>query len=336
MLAVRFFTISVFSMVAVLLTACVGGGGGALTREDLSIVASDDDFAIVRLKSGQRLEDIARVLLGHEGDAWQIREVNGNGSPRVSDLVAVPLRPINSTGVYPDGYRVVPILCYHQFTRSDSPAHRLELRARDFEAQLRYMRDAGYRFLSFAELAEIMRLERPIPEKSVVLTIDDGYGSVYDVAWPLLKKYRAKATLFVYTDFVGGGDAMSWKELRELDASPLIEVESHGKSHSSLSRAPADEDLESYRLRLAEELSGSEAAFMAQLGDAPRFLSYPYGDSSREIAGMLADAGYELAATVTRGANGSFVDPYLLHRTMIYEDHSIEDLRTFLETSRRP
>ena len=75
---------------------------------------------------------------------------------------------------------------------------------------------------------------------------------------------------------------------------------------------------------------------MANLGRAPRFLSYPYGNSSREIAGMLEDAGYGLAATVTRGPNSSFTDPFLLHRTMIYEDHSLKDLEKFLRTSRRP
>jgi len=326
---------------AALLPACVSllaacaGSGGALTRDDLDIVASDDAFAIVRLEAGQRVEDIARVLIGRESDAWQIREINGATEPGTSDLLAVPLRPVNPAGIYRNRYRVIPILCYHQFTRGE-PAHRLELRARDFEAQLRHMRDEGYRFLSFAEVAGIMRREEPMPEKSVVLTIDDGYGSVYDIAWPILKKYGAKATLFVYTDFVGGGDAMTWEELRELDSSPLIEVESHGKSHTSLARTRDDDDMESYRLRLARELSGSEATFMARLGHAPRFLSYPYGNSSREIAALLADSGYELAATVTRGANASFVDPFLLHRTMIYEDHDIDDLEAFLRTSRRP
>ncbi len=281
------------------------------------------------------MEDLARIFLGSESESWQIREVNGGITGKAGDVVAVPLKPLNPTGVYADQYRTVPILCYHQFTRRDKPAHRLELRARDFEAQLRYMRDEGFSFLSFADLAEIMQGGRPVPEKAVVLTIDDGYGSVYDVAWPLLKKYDARATLFIYTDFVGAGAALSWKELREMDASELIEIESHGKTHASLAPLAEDTNIDSYRLRLARELSGSEAVFMARLGRAPRFLSYPYGNSSREIARMLEDVGYELAATVTRGPNGSFVDPFLLHRTMIYEDHTIDDLKKFLRTSRR-
>lgn len=69
---------------------------------------------------------------------------------------------------------------------------------------------------------------------------------------------------------------------------------------------------------------------MANLGSAPDYLSYPYGNSSRIIAAMLKENGYGLAATVTRGSNGSFVDPFLLHRTMIYDGHSLSDFAGFV------
>lgn len=321
-------------LVVSLLSACAGTGSGTVTRADLNVVAEDEQYAIVRLGPGQSPEDLARVFLGSPAELWQIAEVNATSRPAAGDLVAVPLRPTNATSVYAGYYRSIPILCYHQFTR-DEAAHRLELRARDFEAQLRYLRDEGYQFLAFEDVAAMVRQQRPIPEKAVVLTIDDGYGSVYDVAWPLLQKYNARATLFIYTDFIGAGAAMTWEQLRELDASPLIEVESHGKSHASLARLPEDSDAEAYKLRLVNEISGSEAAFMARLGRAPRFLSYPYGNSSRVIADLLRDSGYDLAATVTRGPNGSFVDPFLLHRTMIYADHSLSDLKKFVRTSWR-
>ena len=314
------------------LGACTTPGVTPVQRSDLQVLASDESFTIVKLKQGQRAEDLARIFLGSEDSFWQILEVNGNARFARGDLVAVPLRPVNVTSVYRDHYRTLPILCYHQFTTATAPAHRLELRASDFEAQLRYLRDEGYRFLSFAEAEAIFTQKQPIPPKAVVLTIDDGYGSVYDIAWPLLEKYQAKATLFIYTDFVGGGAAMTWSQLRELNDSDLIEVESHGKSHSSLARIQEDRDGKSYRLRLVEEISGSEAVFMAQLGRAPRYLSYPYGNSSRIIADLLRDSGYGLAATVTRGPNGSFVDPFLLHRSMIYGDHTLRDLEALLQT----
>lgn len=314
----------------VLLTACSGSPRGVQTKADFATVAQSDEFYVLKLKEGQTLEGAAVAFLGSRHAVWQLQEVNALANPARGDLIAVPKKAINATGVYPDGYRSVPILCYHQFTAERAPAQKLELRAADFEAQLRYLRDNNYQTLSFSELRDIMQFKRPMPAKGVVLTIDDGYGSVYDIAWPLLKKYEMQATLFIYTDFIGAGAALNWDQLREMRDSGLIAVESHGKSHASLAPLPEDIDESSYRNRLAVELSASEAAFMANLGAAPDFLSYPYGNSSRIIATMLRENGYALAATVTRGNNGSFVDPFLLHRTMIYDGHSLTDFEGFI------
>ncbi|GAB5414972.1 MAG: hypothetical protein Cons2KO_25750 [Congregibacter sp.] len=317
-----------------LISGCASGPQRPLTLADMQIVSSDDNFTIVALKRNQTTADLAQVFLGSPEEAWQILEVNANSSPKPGDLLAVPSRPVNPTGVYHRSYRTLPILCYHQFTNADTPAHKLELRARDFEAQLKFLRDNNYQILSFADASEIMSGERPMPEKGVVLTIDDGYASVYDLAWPLLQKYQAKATLFIYTDFIGAGAAMTWDELREMRDSGLIEIESHGKSHASLAPLPEDKSEAAYKTRLAEELSASEANFMARLGKPPAFLSYPYGNSSRIIADMLKDSGYSLAATVTRGPNASFVDPFLLHRTMIYDDHTLDEFAEFVASTR--
>lgn len=319
-----------FSATLGALAACSSSTGGVPTPADFTTVAQNDDFHVLRLRGDQTAEDVAIAFLGGDHAVWQLQEVNALARPQKGDLIAVPRRPVNPTGVYSDGYRSVPILCYHQFTVERAPDHKLELRARDFEAQLRFLRDNDFQTLSFAELNDILQFKRPMPAKAVVLTIDDGFASVYDVAWPLLKKYAMQATLFIYTDFIGAGAALSWDQLREMRDSGLIEVESHGKSHASLAMLPEDVDEPAYRNRLARELSTSEASFMANMGSAPDYLSYPYGNSSRVIATMLKENGYSLAATVTRGNNASFVDPFLLHRTMIYDGHSLADFEGFL------
>jgi peptidoglycan/xylan/chitin deacetylase (PgdA/CDA1 family) len=290
---------------------------------DMDIVARDSRFALVRLKTGQDFEDVARIFLGSPQAAWQLREVNADASASPGQLVAVPLTPTNSSSVYPDGYRTLPILCYHQFTHNSSAAHRLELTADAFEQQIRYLLDNGYQLLSFSEVDDILQGGRPIPARGVVLTIDDGYRSVYDVAWPILKKYRVRATLFIYTDFVGAGKALSWEQMQEMASSGLIEIQSHGKSHTSLSRLPGDTSSASYKARVRQEINGSDAAFKRNMGGIPVYLSYPYGNSSPTASGILAAQGYHLAATVTRGENTVFSDPYLLHRTMVYADHDI-------------
>lgn len=321
----------------IVLSACSGTPVGKLSPANFSVVTQSEEYYVLKLRNGQSLADAAEAFLGDRNASWQLQEVNALASPGPGDFVAVPKLGINFTGVYSDGYRTIPILCYHQFSAAGPSANKLELRAADFEAQLRYLKDRNFSTLSFAELNDIMRSKRPMPANAVVLTIDDGYASVYDVAWPLLKKYQMQATLFIYTDFIGGGAALSWEQLREMRDSGLIEVESHGKSHASLAPLSGDVDERSYRNRLAAELSASEAVFMAKLGAAPDYLSYPYGNSSPIVANMLKDNGYQLAATVTRGQNGSFVDPFLLHRTMIYDNHTLKDFEGFLDGfSNRP
>ncbi len=295
-----------------------------------SPLAQDEHFVLVRLQSRQNFSDLAQTWLGDAGHAWQIAEINGNQAQLAGQLVAIPRKPVNPTSVYVDGYRVLPILCYHQFTSKDTASHPLEITARAFEEQLQYLVTNNFQILTFSDVEKILREHQPIPDKAVVITVDDGYRSVFDVAWPILKKYGVPATLFIYTDFIGAGSAMSWEQLQRLASSELIDIQSHGKSHSSLSRLPEDKTAASYATRIQSEIDGSGAAFRKHLDASPVYLSYPYGNSSKTASELYQRAGYELAATVTRGDNTVFSDPYLLHRTMIYDSHNLSDFAEFV------
>ena len=300
----------------------------------MDILSQDERFALVRLQRDQDFADLALVFLGHRNEDWQIREVNADHSARSGQIVAVPLQPVNSSSVYTDGYRTLPILCYHQFSAGEA-THQLELSAADFEAQLEYLKRNRFRVLSFAEVEEIMLKGQPIPERAVVLTIDDGYRSVYEIAWPILRKHGIKATLFNYTDFIGAPAAMTWSQMREMADSGLIEIESHAKSHSSLTKQPSDENQSAYVARLREEIRGANRLFQRHMNSTPRFLSYPYGRSSTDASRVASEEGIALAATVTRGRNATYADPYLLHRTMIYDDHDLEDFENMLKVFQR-
>lgn len=311
------------------LAGCVGGGNS------MDIVARDDHFAVVRLHHGQDFTTVAGAMLADPLAAWQLREVNADHSQHPGQLVAVPLQALNPSSVYPDGYRSLPVLCYHQFTGNGDSSQRLELTAAAFEQQLRYLRDHDYQMLTMSEVAAIMREGKPIPEKAVAITIDDGYRSVFEVAWPLLQQYQARATLFIYTDFIGGSKALTWPQMQQMRASGLVDVQSHGKSHNSLARQPQDTDQSSYQARVQREIEGSAARFEDKLGYAPSFLSYPYGESSELAATLYEKAGYQLAATVTRGDNPVYAAPFMLHRTMVYASHDLEDFARMVRVFRR-
>lgn len=318
-------------LVLLALAGCTGlDSGDRLSMANMDVVARDRNFALVRLHSGMSYEDLAQVFLGSRPQAWQIREVNVPSRGRDGQIVAVPLKPINTTSVYTDGYRTLPILCYHQFTDGSTASQELELTADMFEQQLKYLMDNGYAFLSFAQVDDILNAGQPIPEKAVVITIDDGYRSVFTVAWPIIERYRIPTTLFIYTDFIGAPAALTWDQVKTMADSGFVEIESHGKSHSSLSQLPDDSDEAQYRARLEAEMKGSQKAFRRHFGKQPRFLSYPYGNSSPLASEVARREGIELAATVTRGGNTTFSDPYLLHRTMVYDSHSMDDFKKML------
>src|SRR4030095_13915199 len=91
--------------------------------------------------------------------------------------------------------------------------------ASTFREQMLFLKAKGYRVISLREFVEFTRLGRQLPQRSVVLTFDDGYKSFRQYAYPVLKELGFPATLFVYTDYVGAGrNALSWPGVRGLAA----------------------------------------------------------------------------------------------------------------------
>lgn len=150
----------------------------------------------------------------------------------------------------PDAHGI-PVLCYHYFRGRPGLIRWLKvtgnvlfsipllneteewtLPAGSFENHLRYLADRGCMTLTLDELEEILSEGDEIPEGAVVITIDDGDRSVYEHAFPLLKKYRMKATLFVVSGRIGEKNwhhlnLCTWDEIREMSQSGLVEIESH-------------------------------------------------------------------------------------------------------------
>src|SRR4030095_15070666 len=113
-----------------------------------------------------------------------------------------------------------------------------------------------------------------------------------------------RATFFVYTDFLGGGRSLTWAAINEMLASGMIDIQSHSKSHASLT--PGDgrtEATAAYAARLRAEIDTPQAMLERQLGGPVRSFAYPYGDTSRLAVRFLDERKYTLALTVERGPN---------------------------------
>ena len=177
-----------------------------------------------------------------------------------------------------------------------------------------------------------------MPEKAVVITIDDGYRSTYDVAFPILKKYGFTATLFVYMDFIGiPGSSVTWDQLKEMRANGF-EVGSHTISHCNLTKKKKDETEQAYLERVRKELVSSKSILDKKLNQDTIALALPYGAYNQQVLALCEKAGYKLCLSVKRGGNPFFTSPLALRRSQLLDPHIeyfVRNLDTFYPVSLR-
>jgi peptidoglycan/xylan/chitin deacetylase (PgdA/CDA1 family) len=203
-----------------------------------------------------------------------------------------------------------------------------------FAEQMAYLVENGFRVIPLADLLAFLDRAKPLPLRSVVITIDDGYRSAYEVAYPVLKAYGFPATIFVYTDFVGARSGLRWDEMREMVASGLIDIQPHSKSHSNMSFQGVAEGDAGYRARIAQEIAVSSREIDDKLGLPLRAFAYPYGDTNEYVIARLRAADYRLGVTVYAGGNPAFAYPYMLRRTMIFGQDDLARFTKKLEVFR--
>ncbi len=130
----------------------------------------------------------------------------------------------------------LPVLMYHHVIPGWQECNEMTVTVERLEQDLQWLAENGYRTVLPRELAA----GQPLPEKPVLLTFDDGYRSNYDLAYPLLQKYQAKAAIAVmaYMQDNPGGNFLTWDMCREMTASGLVEIGSHGRSDGELRSRP--------------------------------------------------------------------------------------------------
>ena len=289
-------------------------------------------MAIYAAAEGDRFSGIAQRLLGDASLAWTLTEANDIPEAEPGRVLIVPLQARNALGVTADAYQTVPILCYHRF---GTPSSKMVVSPAGFAAQLEWLARNRWTVLRLADVAGFLQGKTPLPPRSVVITIDDGYESVYRHAFPLLKKYGFPATLFVYTDFIGAADALSFAQMQEMQRSGLVDIQSHSKSHRNLIERTAQESDARYRQNIEVEMRQPRELLARRVeGSELRHIAYPYGDANALVLDAAARAGFELGATVIPGGNAFFAQPLMLRRTMIFGDLELEGFKARLQTSR--
>jgi peptidoglycan/xylan/chitin deacetylase (PgdA/CDA1 family) len=205
----------------------------------------------------------------------------------------------------------VSVLGYHRF---ENPARDpLAITTDEFRAQMQAIKDAGIPVIPMADFLAWRRGEKSIPERAIVITIDDGYDDTYTLAWPILQEFGYPFTFYVYTNYIDvGGRAITWDELTTMKLAG-VDIASHTVSHPNLAK-PSTKNLRglAYPEWLEEELTGSRKTISEKLGIEVTTLAYPYGVNNETVRAAAEAAGYEASFTV--------VGQKALHDT---EHHSI-------------
>ncbi len=204
----------------------------------------------------------------------------------------------------------VIVLCYHRFEDIKSA---MSTKPEDFDKEMQAIKDSGFTVISMQDFLAWRRDEKPIPAKSALITIDDGYVSAYENAWPILKKYGYPFTMFVYIQYVNsGGKSVSWDQLAELrDAG--VEIGCHSFTHQNLKgrtpKAVADQQkLGGLDQWLKREVADSKKVIEDRLGIKVSVFAYPEGAYNEKAREAVRQAGYE-AAFVTYGQRNTFSAP---------------------------
>jgi len=280
-----------------------------------------DDFIIVKASAVDTLPSLAHKYLNDPTKDWLISEFNDIKTLDAGQELIIPLRPFDKGGLKVNGYQTVPVLAYYGFSK-DSPG-KMTVTEASFEAQMKYLMENGYHVISLDQLMDFLEFKEQIPEKSVVITIDNGLSSFYDIAFPILKRFGLTATLFVYTDFIDADKALSWKQINNLSKKGF-DIQCKTKTHRNLTKRIKKESFKEYFASLEKEISYPKKLIKQKLNKECSYFAYPYGATNNLAVAILIKQGYRAAFTVKRASNPCFVDRYRIHRSVIYGDYDIE------------
>jgi peptidoglycan/xylan/chitin deacetylase (PgdA/CDA1 family) len=210
----------------------------------------------------------------------------------------------------------VTILIYHRFGEAKYPTTNVSTER--FREQMAYLLANNYRVISLADLVDSISAKKPLPPKTVVITIDDGFKSVYQQGWPILKSFGFPFTVFISVKGIekGFNDYMNWQELQEL-VSAGVDIQDHSYAHARMADIPAGMDQDQYRNWISGDLVKSSMTMIKKLGSGPRFFAIPYGEHNQQVIDEARKLGYEAIMTQDPGSISQHSDLFLLPREPI-------------------
>jgi len=218
----------------------------------------------------------------------------------------------------------VPVLCYHRC--GEEVKDSMTIKTKAFAAQLEWLKVNGYTVIPLETAAKYIKGEiKSIPVKSIVITADDGHKSVYTDMAPLIKKYKVPVTLFIYPSAISNAKyAMTWDQLRELEATKLFHVESHTYWHPNFKREKKALSSKEYEKSVHAQLYKSKATLEKKMGHSIKYLAWPFGIYDEDLLLKAKEAGYEMAFSIDHH-HAKLSEPLMAKsRYMIVDAHTLK------------
>jgi len=219
-----------------------------------------------------------------------------------------------------DDYGIITLM-YHRFEENKYPSTNIKIS--DFKTQLSLIKKSGFEFVNPNKFQE--SLENENKKKKILLTIDDGFLSFYQNAWPILKSNKTPFILFVSTREVGNYGYMSWEQIKELAKEDFVHIGNHSHTHEYLVDKTSEE--------ISQDLKKSILIFEKELGYKSPFFSYPFGEYSVAFKKIVKNLNFIFAFGQHSGVVDKTKDPLELPRFPINEKYGkIKRFKTLLNT----
>ncbi len=200
-------------------------------------------------------------------------------------------------------------LMYHRFEENKYPSTNIKIN--DFINHLKIIEENNISFVNPKDFENELRINKS--KRKVLLTIDDGFLSFYEKAWPILKKKKIPFILFVSTREVGAFNYMNWDQIKEISKENFVEIGNHSHTHEYL----VDEN---YDL-IKNDIEKSISIFEKELGKNSVFFSYPFGEYSVEFKNIIKSLKFKYAFGQHSGVIDETKDFYELPRYPINEKY---------------
>ena len=207
-----------------------------------------------------------------------------------------------------DDFGIISLM-YHRFEENKYPSTNIKIN--DFKEHLKILEENNIKFINPKNFENELKNNKL--QKKVLLTIDDGFLSFYENAWPILKNKKIPFILFISTREVGNFNYMSWEQIKEISKENFVEIGNHSHTHEYL----ADENNEI----ILEDIEKSISILKTNLGKNSNFFSYPFGEYSNNFKNIIKQFGFKFAFGQHSGVIDETKDFYELPRYPINEKY---------------